>query len=189
MEMKMREMFRFAWGTSSLGEFLVAVSEKGLLALEFASERAAMEAALRARFPMVEIIADQGGLTDLLHKMNQVIEQPGFDPKIPLDLRGTPYEVNVWRMLSDIPFGETTTYGALAAKLGTQDAREVTEAIGANPIAILVPCHRVTKKDGSISGYRWGVWRKRALLERERQLTTRIWPWHSRKSTTTHSKP
>jgi AraC family transcriptional regulator, regulatory protein of adaptative response / methylated-DNA-[protein]-cysteine methyltransferase len=173
MGMEMREMFRFAWGTSSLGEFLVAVSEKGLLAMEFASERAAIEAALRARFPEVEIIADQEGLTDVLHKMNQVIEQPGFDPKIPLDLRGTPYEVNVWRMLSDIPMGETTHYGALAAKLETRDAREVTEAIGANPIAILVPCHRVTKKDGSISGYRWGVHRKRALLTRERASAER----------------
>jgi AraC family transcriptional regulator, regulatory protein of adaptative response / methylated-DNA-[protein]-cysteine methyltransferase len=170
MGMKMRETIRFAWGTSSLGEFLVALSEKGLLAMEFASERATMEAALRARFPQVEIITDQAGLTDVLHRMNQVIEQSGFDPKIPLDLRGTPYELKVWRMLGDIPFGETTNYGALAAKLGTRDAREVTEAISANPIAILVPCHRVTKKDGSISGYRWGVWRKRVLLERERQL-------------------
>jgi len=91
------------------------------------------------------------------------------DPGIVLDMRGSDYQKQVWSMLREIPAGETTNYGSLAAKLGTRDAREVTEAIGSNAIAILVPCHRVIKKDGSTSGYRWGVRRKRALLERERQ--------------------
>ena len=91
---------------------------------------------------------------------------------IALDLRGTPYEIQVWNLLREIAVGETTSYGALAAKLGTRDARDVTVAISTNPVAILVPCHRVIKKDGSISGYRWGVPRKRALLERE-QLVLR----------------
>jgi AraC family transcriptional regulator, regulatory protein of adaptative response / methylated-DNA-[protein]-cysteine methyltransferase len=86
---------------------------------------------------------------------------------VALDLRGTPYEIGVWSMLCSIPMGATTNYGALAAKLGTRDAREVTEAVARNPIAVLVPCHRVIKKDGSISGYRWGVKRKRELLKRE----------------------
>jgi AraC family transcriptional regulator of adaptative response/methylated-DNA-[protein]-cysteine methyltransferase len=165
----MREVIRFAWGRSLLGDYIVAMSEQGLVAFEFAGKRAAGEDSLRDRFPEAEIVADQEGLTEVVGKLDQVIERPGFDPKIPLDLRGTPYEINVWRMLGDIPMGETTNYGALAAKLGTRDAREVTEAIGANPIAILVPCHRVIKKDGSIAGYRWGVYRKRALLVRERQ--------------------
>ena len=101
--------------------------------------------------------------------MNRALEEPGFDPAVPLDLRGTPYEVEVWSMLRAIPVGETTNYGALAARLGTRDARDVTEAIACNPIAVLVPCHRVIKKDGSISGYRWGVKRKRELLARERR--------------------
>jgi AraC family transcriptional regulator of adaptative response/methylated-DNA-[protein]-cysteine methyltransferase len=87
-------------------------------------------------------------------------------------LRGTPYEIQVWNLLREIAVGETTSYGALAAKLGTRDARDVTVAISTNPIAILVPCHRVLKKNGSISGYRWGVRRKRTLLERE-QLALR----------------
>src|SRR5262249_56558285 len=100
--------------------------------------------------------------------MNRGIEGPGFDAAVSLDLRGTPYEVEVWSMLGTIPVGETTNYGALAAKLGTRDAREVTEAIACNPIAVLVPCHRVIKKDGSISGYRWGLKRKRQLLDREK---------------------
>jgi AraC family transcriptional regulator of adaptative response/methylated-DNA-[protein]-cysteine methyltransferase len=165
----MREIIRFAWGTNSLGDFIVAMSDKGLVALEFSSHRSAMEDALRARFPEADIIGSHDGLGDVLGKVKQAIEEPGFDPDVPLDLRGTPYEVEVWSMLRAIPSGETTNYGALAAKLGTRDAREVTEAIASNPIAVLVPCHRVIKKDGSISGYRWGFKRKRELLAREQR--------------------
>ena len=129
----------------------------------------AMEDALRVRFPEADVIDSQEGLSDFLERVNRAIEEPGFDPAVPLDLRGTPYEVEVWSMLRAIPVGETTNYGALAARLGTRDARDVTEAIACNPIAVLVPCHRVIKKDGSISGYRWGVKRKRELLARERR--------------------
>lgn len=164
----MREIIRFAWGTCSLGDFMVALSDKGLVALEFSSNRAALEHALRARFPEADIVDGQQEMTDLVGKVSHAIEEPGFDPAVPLDLRGTPYEVEVWSMLRAIPVGETTNYGALAAKLGSRDAREVTEAIACNPVAVLVPCHRVIKKDGSISGYRWGVKRKRELLARER---------------------
>ena len=99
--------------------------------------------------------------------VRRAIEEPGFDPGIPLDLRGTPYEISAWKMLRSIRAGETTNYGTLAAELGARDARDVTEAIANNPIAVLIPCHRVIKKNGSISGYRWGVKRKRMLLARE----------------------
>ena len=165
----MREIIRFGWGTSSLGDFMAAVSDKGLVALEFGSDRSAAEAALRARFPESDVIGSQERLADVLEKVVRAIEEPGFDPAIPLDLRGTPYEVGVWSMLRAIPVGETTTYGALAAKLGTRDARDVTEAIARNPVAVIVPCHRVIKRDGSISGYRWGFKRKRELLAREQR--------------------
>ena len=165
----MREIIRFAWGISSLGNFIVAMSDKGLVALEFSSNRSATEDALSVRFAETDVIDSQQGLTDVLEKVSRAIEEPGFDPAVPLDLRGTPYEVEVWSMLRAIPVGETTNYGALAAKLGTRDARDVTEAIACNPIAVLVPCHRVIKKDGSISGYRWGVRRKRELLAREQR--------------------
>jgi len=164
----MREIIRFAWGTSSLGDFMVAMSEKGLVCVAFGSDHSPMVEVLRTRFPEADVIDGQDGLTDVLEKVGRAIEQPGFDPAVPLDLRGTPYEISVWAMLCAIPLGKTTNYGALAAKLGTRDAREVTEAIGRNPIAVLVPCHRVIKKDGSISGYRWGLKRKRALLDREK---------------------
>jgi AraC family transcriptional regulator, regulatory protein of adaptative response / methylated-DNA-[protein]-cysteine methyltransferase len=165
----MREIIRFAWGNSSLGDFMVAMSGNGLVALEFSSNRSAAEDALRARFPEADVIDGGQELTAILEKVQRAIEAPGFDPVIPLDLRGTSYEVEVWSMLRAIPVGETTNYGSLAARLGTRDAREVTEAIACNPVAVLVPCHRVIKKDGSISGYRWGVKRKRELLARERR--------------------
>jgi AraC family transcriptional regulator, regulatory protein of adaptative response / methylated-DNA-[protein]-cysteine methyltransferase len=168
-ERKMREIIRFAWGNSSLGDFMAAMSSNGLVALEFSSNRAAAEDALRLRFAEADIIDSAKELTDILVKLQRAIEVPGFDPAIPLDLRGTPYEVEVWSMLQAIPVGETINYGSLAARLGTRDAREVTGAIACNPLAVLVPCHRVIKKDGSISGYRWGVERKRELLARERR--------------------
>jgi AraC family transcriptional regulator, regulatory protein of adaptative response / methylated-DNA-[protein]-cysteine methyltransferase len=166
----MRDTIRFTWGTSSLGDFLVAMSNQGLVALEFADERTVVERALRIRFPESLLIAEQEGLAEILGEVHQVIEGAEHDSRIPLDLRGTAYEVKVWQRLRMIPTGESTNYGALAAEFGTRDAREVTDAISANPIAILVPCHRVIKKDGSISGYRWGAGRKRVLLDREKKL-------------------
>ena len=171
MELTMREMIRFAWGISSLGDFMMAMSDKGLVALEFSSDHSATEHALCARFPAADVTNNQQDLSDVLEGVKRAIEEPGFDPATPLDLRGTPYELEVWSMLRAIPVGETTNYGTLAAKLSTRDARDVTEAIAHNPIAVLVPCHRVIKKDGSISGYRWGFRRKRELLARERRET------------------
>ena len=165
----MAEIIRFAWGISSLGDFLVAVSDKGLLALAFSSERSKVEAALRHRFQGADVIDGQDELSGVVENVASAIEDPRFDPGVPLDLRGTPYQVRVWSMLCAIPLGVVTNYGAVAAKLGTHDAREATEAIACNPIAVLVPCHRVIKKDGSMSGYRWGFKRKRELLAREQR--------------------
>lgn len=165
----MREVIRFAWGNSSLGEFMVAMSEKGLVALEFGSSRTSMEEALRTRFPSADVANRQADLDEVLNKIARVIEEPGTDTGLPLDMRGTAFEIKVWSMLRALPIGETISYGGLATRLGTRDAREVTKAISSNSIAVLVPCHRVIKKDGSISGYRWGVKRKRELLARERR--------------------
>ncbi|WP_019832846.1 methylated-DNA--[protein]-cysteine S-methyltransferase [Sphingomonas sp. PR090111-T3T-6A] len=166
----MQETICFAWGASSLGDFLIATTSLGIVALEFGEDRIAMETALRARFPEAIISERPDVLEPIRMKVTRAIEEPGYEPDVPLDLRGTPYEVKVWRMLREIPAGETTNYGALAARLGTRDARDVTTAIASNTIAVLVPCHRVIKKDGTISGYRWGFQRKRTLLARERGL-------------------
>jgi AraC family transcriptional regulator of adaptative response/methylated-DNA-[protein]-cysteine methyltransferase len=166
------ERIRFAWGPSSLGEILVASSDKGVVAFEFANDRTDIIVALRKRFPEAVVEADDIGLCSTVLELAHLVDHPDQEPDIALDPRGSDYEKQVWTMLREIPPGETTTYGALAATLGTRDAREVTEAVGANAVAILIPCHRVLKRDGSISGYRWGVHRKRALLGRERQSTS-----------------
>lgn len=166
----MSERIRYAWGPSSLGDFVAAVSDKGLVAFEFADHRAVAMDALRARFPTALLEEDKDGLSEIVGKLATLVEHPDSDPGIALDPRGSDYQIQVWSLLRDIPAGQTENYGALAARLGTRDARDVTAAIASNAIAILVPCHRVVKKDGSLSGYRWGFPRKRALLERERRL-------------------
>ena len=165
----MREKIRYAWGTSSLGDFLAAASDEGLVAFEFGTPGPAFAEALHARFPDADVEEDAAGLAGIVASLQAVVEHPGHDPGIALDLRGMDEHKRVWALLREIPAGETTYYGAIAARLGTRDARGVTEAIAANAVAILVPCHRVLKKDGSLSGYRWGARRKRALLARERE--------------------
>lgn len=165
----MSERIRYAWGTTSLGDFVAAASDNGLAAFEFREQGTAMVEALHARFPDAEIAEDRSGLSDIVGKLGHLVDHPGEDPGIPLDMRGSDYQRRVWTLLREIPAGETTSYGSLAATLGTRDAHDVTEAIGSNTIAILIPCHRVVKKDGSISGYRWGVRRKRVLLDLERR--------------------
>lgn len=165
----MTEPIRYAWGKSSLGDFLAATSVNGLVAFGFTDRKDSALDDLRASIPDAILLEDGAALSDILAKLSALVDQPVSDPEISLDPRGSEYQKQIWSMLRDIPAGTTTSYGALAAKLGTRDARDVTTAIGSNAIAILIPCHRVLKKDGSISGYRWGVRRKRALLDREQQ--------------------
>lgn len=165
----MTERIRYAWGESSLGDFIAAVSDQGLVAFEFTERVGALPQALQERFPEAAFEEDAEALARLVAKLAALVERPASDPGIALDPRGSDYQKQVWSLLRTIPAGQTTNYGVLAANLGTRDARDVTEAIASNGIAILIPCHRVVKKDGSLSGYRWGFNRKRALLTRERQ--------------------
>lgn len=168
----MAEHIRYAWGTSSLGPFIAAASDAGLVAFEFADRETDAVEALRARFPEANLDRDEAGLADIVGKLADVVDHPDNDPAIPLDVRGTDYQKQVWKLLQEIPAGTTTNYGTVAAKMGTRDPRDVTEAIASNTIAILIPCHRVVKKDGSLSGYRWGFKRKRELLAREQRAGT-----------------
>lgn len=163
----MSEHLRYAFGQSSLGAFIVARSGQGIVALAF-SDR--LEDSLE-RFPGAVITQDPDGLRALVDASSAAIDHPDRPCDLALDMRGTDFEKRVWDLLRRIPAGSTTHYGAIAAKLGARDARETTEAIANNPVAVLIPCHRVVKKDGSISGYRWGVARKRALLKREQQAS------------------
>lgn len=158
----MANTMRYATGQSWLGPFVAALGERGLALVEFG------EPDLKARFPDAHIVEDPAALEKTLGKPAALIDHPEDGVEFPLDLRGSPFELRVWQVLREIPAGTTATYGEIAARLGSpREAREVGEACANNRLAVVVPCHRIVKKDGSISGYRWGVQRKRALLERE----------------------
>lgn len=160
----MANTLRYAFGDSTLGPLVAAVSERGLAFVRFD----AGIADLKARFPAADLIEDVAALKGTIDQIIGLIEHPDAAVALDLDLQGTDFEVQVWNALGEIPTGTTATYGEIAARIGVpRQAREVGEACAANKLAIVVPCHRIVKKDGSISGYRWGVRRKRALLERE----------------------
>lgn len=167
----MTEHIRYAFGPSSLGEFLAARSDQGLVVFEFVDEKERRVERLRERFPDAVVVEDRDDLKDMCAALSKVVDHPERPCLVPLDVRGTDFQKRVWEVLRRIPAGETTHYGAVAAELGSRDARDATEAIASNPIAVLIPCHRVIKKDGSLSGYRGGVRRKRALLSREQQAS------------------
>jgi AraC family transcriptional regulator of adaptative response/methylated-DNA-[protein]-cysteine methyltransferase len=168
MEKNMATTLRYAKGESALGPFVAAISGQGLAMLEFGELTPAIRAGLAARFPDATLVEDPAALADLLPRLVDLIARPCNDHEILLDLRGTEFELRVWEALRRIPAGKTASYGEIAAQLGTPRlAREVAEACAANMLAVVVPCHRVVKKDGSISGYRWGFRRKRELLARE----------------------
>ena len=164
----MTETIRYAWGQSSLGKFLAAMSARGLVMMEFSDPGSAALDALRIRFPEAEVIEDPAFMTETLKRLGELIEHPDRQSDIPLDLRGSEFECRVWNALREIPAGQTASYGDVARRLGVpMEAREVAGACAANTMAVVIPCHRVVKKGGAIADYRWGFKRKRALLERE----------------------
>ena len=164
----MKEIIRYAWGTSSLGEFVVATLERRLVALEFSSRADRPVSSLESRFPHAELLEDPAGLKTIVEKAASIIECPAAAATVAVDMRGSDFEREVWSALQEIPAGRTISYSELACRVGGPHlAQEVGAACAANMIAVVIPCHRVLKKDGRISGYRWGTWRKRALLERE----------------------
>jgi AraC family transcriptional regulator of adaptative response/methylated-DNA-[protein]-cysteine methyltransferase len=158
----------FAIGKASLGAILVAQSNKGVCSILIGEDPEALIKDLQDRFPKANLIGDEAGYQDLVAKVVGLIEQPAVNPDLPLDIRGTAFQQRVWKALQQIPPGTTATYTEIAKKIGMPKAvRAVAQACGANALAVAIPCHRVIKNDGSLSGYRWGVDRKRALLERE----------------------
>ncbi|RWF40872.1 MAG: methylated-DNA--[protein]-cysteine S-methyltransferase [Mesorhizobium sp.] len=163
------ETITYAIGQSALGRILVARSPIGICAILIGSDANTLEQDLANRFPGRVLLEDEAGLRDDLAAIARFIEMPGAGLDLPLDMRhGTPFQQCVWDALRTIPCGATITYTALARRLGMPDgARAVATACAANAIALGIPCHRVLRADGSLSGYRWGIERKRALLERE----------------------
>jgi AraC family transcriptional regulator of adaptative response/methylated-DNA-[protein]-cysteine methyltransferase len=123
---------------------------------------------LQKRFPRAELIGDDAQFEELVAKVVGFVEAPALGLDLPLDVRGTAFQQRVWQVLQEIPAGRTATYGEIAGRIGAPGAiRAVAGACAANPLAVAIPCHRVVRTDGSLSGYRWGIERKRALLERE----------------------
>ena len=160
----MANTIRYAFGDSSLGPFVAGLSERGLAFVGFDAGIDELE----LQFPQAELVEDPTAVGETVAQLAALIDHPDAPVVIDLDLQGTDFERQVWNALREIPPGATATYGEIAARIGApRQARDVGEACAANKLAVVVPCHRVVKKDGSISGYRWGVRRKRALLERE----------------------
>lgn len=157
-----------AVGTSSLGHVLVAWTTRGICAVALGDDGHALRTALARDFARARIReADSDGAA-LLADVLRLVEQPGSSAKLPLDLQGTLLQMQVWQALRKVPPGSTITYTELAKRVGRPDAvRAVASACARNRVALLVPCHRVVRGDGSLAGYRWGVERKRELLERE----------------------
>ncbi len=162
------ETLRFGYGDTALGTIVVANSKRGTTALFIGEDRAKLLRDLKDAFPEAELVLDQRGLAQTIAKAVALVDAPRTPTDLALDLCGSPVEVAVWRALQAIPAGETRSYGAIARSLPTAaTAQEVGAACAANRIAVAVPCHRVVKSDGSISGYRWGVRRKRHLIKME----------------------
>jgi AraC family transcriptional regulator, regulatory protein of adaptative response / methylated-DNA-[protein]-cysteine methyltransferase len=158
----------FSTGNTVLGCVLVAQSERGVCAILLGDAAAALVGDLARRFPHARLRCANAELDALLEKVASFLAAPAAGLDVPLDPQGSDFERRVWATLPDIPPGATETYGALARRIGApRAAKEVGEACAANPLAVAIPCHRVVRKDGSLAGYRWGVARKRALLERE----------------------
>ncbi|MEO8178233.1 MAG: bifunctional DNA-binding transcriptional regulator/O6-methylguanine-DNA methyltransferase Ada [Deltaproteobacteria bacterium] len=158
----------FALGRCTLGSILVAASERGVCAILLGADAEALVGELEARFPQAERVVRDADFERLLEDVVTLVEQPERAVRLPLDIRGTAFQERVWQALSKIPPGQTATYSDIARAIGApQAARAVAGACAANTLAVAIPCHRVVRSDGSLSGYRWGVERKRALLERE----------------------
>lgn len=159
----------YAISQSAIGNILAARSRIGICAILIGSDADTLEQDLADRFPGRVLVEDKNALRDDLAAIARFIEMPRAGLDLPLDMRhGTPFQQRVWDALRAIPCGATITYTALARRLGQPNgARAVATACAANAIALGIPCHRVVRADGTLSGYRWGVERKRALLNRE----------------------
>lgn len=162
------EHLRYAISPCPLGLLLMAASERGLCALLFADDEQALLDELQERFPGSELQPDQSGLQAWLDAVLTQLQDPSRHTELPLDLRGSAFQQRVWQALQAIPPGQTLRYGELAATLGSH-ARAVASACARNPVGLLVPCHRVVGAGQALTGYRWGIERKAALLAAERQ--------------------
>jgi AraC family transcriptional regulator of adaptative response/methylated-DNA-[protein]-cysteine methyltransferase len=165
------EDIRFAVGQCSLGAILVASSKKGVASILIGSDPGELVRNLQDRFPKAKLIGADNDYEALVARVVGFVEAPGLGLDLPLDVRGTAFQQRVWQALQEIPAGQTVSYAEIARRIGAPKAvRAVAGACAANKLAVAIPCHRVVRNDGSLSGYAWGVERKRALLDREATL-------------------
>ena len=159
----------FALGQCSLGAILVARSQRGVCAISLGDDPDALLRELQDRFPRAELVGGDADFERLVAQVVGLIEAPNLGIHLPLDVRGTAFQQRVWQALQQIPVGETASYAQVAQRIGApKSVRAVAQACASNTLAVAIPCHRVVRSDGALSGYRWGVERKRALLLRER---------------------
>ncbi len=162
------QRIRFAVGQCSLGAILVAHSGQGLCAILLGDDPDALVRDLQDRFAQAQLVGGDADYEALVAQVVAFVEAPGLGLALPLDVQGTAFQQRVWQALRSIPPGQTASYAEIAARIGAPAAtRAVAQACGANALAVAIPCHRVVRSDGALSGYRWGVERKRALLQRE----------------------
>ncbi|RDB42924.1 bifunctional DNA-binding transcriptional regulator/O6-methylguanine-DNA methyltransferase Ada [Halomonas sp. DQ26W] len=161
-------LIHFALGECSLGTILVATSQRGICAISLGSDPEQLLQELQERFANANLVPGGQDFDAWMARVVGFVEVPGIGLSLPLDIRGTAFQRRVWHALTEIPVGATISYAELAKQIDSPQAvRAVARACASNPIALAIPCHRVVRSDGALSGYRWGVERKRALLERE----------------------
>jgi AraC family transcriptional regulator of adaptative response/methylated-DNA-[protein]-cysteine methyltransferase len=158
----------FAVGQCSLGAILVAATDVGICAISLGDDPEKLVRNLQDQFPSAQFVGGDRNFERLVAKVVGFVEAPAIGLELPLDIRGTAFQRRVWQALREIPPGETASYAEIAQRIGSPDAvRAVARACATNSIAVAIPCHRVVRRDGSLSGYRWGVERKRSLLDKE----------------------
>ncbi|WP_293368847.1 bifunctional DNA-binding transcriptional regulator/O6-methylguanine-DNA methyltransferase Ada [Nevskia sp.] len=161
---------RFAIGQCTLGAILVAASARGICAILLGDDPDALARDLQDRFPQATLVGADADFERTVAQVVGLVEAPRLGHELPLDVRGTAFQRRVWQALRDIPPGATASYADVAKRIGAPTSmRAVAQACGANALAVAIPCHRVVRSDGALSGYRWGVERKRSLLDREAQ--------------------
>jgi AraC family transcriptional regulator of adaptative response/methylated-DNA-[protein]-cysteine methyltransferase len=167
------EEIKFAVGQTFLGAILVASSKKGVAAILLGDDPDELVRNLQDRFPKAHLIGADRDYEALVARVVAFVEKPGIGLNLPLDVRGTAFQQRVWRALQAIPVGETVSYAEIARRIGHPKAvRAVAGACAENKLAVAIPCHRVVRTDGSVSGYAWGIERRRLLLDREGSQST-----------------